>query len=249
VSEGALGLTDTLVRRLNAIGPLSAAEKEALELLPLHVRRFHAHETVVREGDRPAQCCVVIDGWVCRTKVADNGRETILSIHLPGDMPDLQSLYLELMDHSISTLTHAVMGFVSHQSLRTLIERHPGLAGPLWRETLIDAAMFRGWVAALTAHQAQGRVAHLICMLYERLKAVGLAGDDRLPLPLTQEQLGKTLGISFVHVNRVMQALKRAGLISLDHRVLTIDDWTALSELAGFNPDYLHLRTKSLDYA
>src|SRR5689334_4626808 len=169
VTESVLGLTDTLVRRLNATGHLSAAEREALELLPLHIRRFQAHESVVGEGDRPAQCCVVVDGWVCRTKLADNGRETILSIHLPGDMPDLQSLYLELMDHSISTLTGAVMGFVSHHALRALIERHPGLAAPLWRETLIDAAMFRGWVAALTAHQAQGRVAHLICMLYVRL--------------------------------------------------------------------------------
>lgn len=89
-----------------------------------------------------------------------------------------------------------MVGFISHAAIRDLVERTPQLGAALWRETLIDAAMFRDWVATFVSEGAEARLAHLICALYARLEAVGLASDRRLPLPLTQEEMGDALGMS-----------------------------------------------------
>lgn len=232
---------DILIRRLQATGRLSMAEQEALKTLPFHARSFGSYETIISQGGRSTHCCVVLEGWVARTKISARGRQTILSIHVPGDIPDLQSLYLDVIDHSLTALAPTVAGFVSHAAVKHLIERVPQLAATLWRETLIDAAMARDWVAMLASQAAEGRVAHLICTLYTRLEAVGLACGHQLPLPLTQQEIGEALGLSAVHTNRVVQRLRRSKLLSVAHKRVTINDWQGLIELAEFNASHLHL--------
>ena len=119
--------------------------------------------------------------------------------------------------------------------------RFPGLGGALWRDTLVDAAIFREWMIGIGRKTAFGRIAHLFCEMYLKLEAVGLAGDHRCELPITQIEIGDALGLSNVHVNRVLQELRAKGLITLRGRSLVITDWAALSEAGEFDPTYLHL--------
>jgi hypothetical protein len=108
----------------------------------------------------------------------------------------------------------------------------------LFRRT--DEAIARAWMANISQQPADKRTAHLLCELRHRLALVALADQYRFPLPLTQQDLADALGISVVHVNRVLQGLKRLGLIRSDDHEIFIPDLGRLEQFAEFNPDYLH---------
>ena len=229
-----------LVRRLESIGPLTAAEREAVADLPVAIRTLPPRCPIVREGERPGQCCVVLQGWLCRSNVLSSGKRQIHSLHIAGDMPDLQSLHLPVMDHNLDTLTPALVAAIPHEALRELLASYPGVAAVLWRGTLIDAAMVRQWMVCLGRRAALEHTGHLLCEMYLRQQAAGLAAGFQCPLPITQSDLGDALGLSTVHVNRVLQSLRAMGLITLQSGTLRIHDWRRLVALSEFDPTYLH---------
>lgn len=230
-----------LIRKLESITPLSDLNRRAIESLSVSIRRFEPRQDIVRDQDRPSQCCLVLQGWVHRYKLLDEGRRQIVSFHVPGDLPDLQSLHLRVMDHSVATLTACTLAFIPHEHVRDLLLRFPSLSEAMWRDTLIDAAIFREWLTGVGRRSSHARIAHLFCEMYVKLEAVGLAKDHRCSWPLTQGDLADALGLSNVHVNRVLQDLRGQGLITLRGGMLTFEDWAALSRLAEFDPTYLHL--------
>lgn len=198
-------------------------------------------QDVVREGEHPTQCCVVLEGMAFRYKVSHGGRQ-ILSFHVAGEMPDLLSIHLDVMDHTLAAIGGAKLGFIHHRDIRAMNERWPRIADGLWRETLIDAGIFRQWIANLGRRDAPARLAHLFCELYSRMEGLELARDLTAPMPLTQEKLADALGLSTTHVNRSVQELRNAGLIALKGATLTILDWEGLKRRAEFDPSYLHAR-------
>lgn len=231
-----------LVRRLEATNPLPEAEKVAIEALPLSARELRADQDIVREGDRPSHCCLVLDGFVCRYKVLQDGKRQIMGFYIAGDIPDLQSLHLHVMDHSVGTLAPSKVAFISHDSLRDLIHQHPRIGDALWRETLVDGALFREWMVGMGRRSAYARIAHLLCEILVRFKAVGLIEDHSCEVPLSQAELGDALGVSTVHVNRVIQELRGNRLISWVGRRLDVLDWEGLKAAGEFDPAYLHLK-------
>ena len=234
-----------LIRKLESIATLTAEEKRAVEHLPFHGRTLGAHQDILREKDRPAQCCLIVDGWACRYKILVEGRRQIMSFHIPGDVPDLESLHLRVMDHSIATLTPCTVAIIPHENMRDLALRFPGVGSALWRDTLVDAAIFREWMTSNGRRSAFGRVAHLFCELYLKLEAVGLADAHRCELPITQVELADALGLTSVHVNRTLQAMRSQGLITWREKTLVIEDWRALSAAGEFDPNYLHLEGRA----
>ena len=229
------------IRKLESIATLSPDERRAIEQLPVHGRTLAAHHDILREKDRPAQCCLIVDGWACRYKILEEGRRQILSFHIPGDMPDLQSLHLRVMDHGIATLTPCTVAIVPHEAMRDFALRFPGIGAALWRDTLVDAAIFREWMTSNGRRTAFGRVAHLFCELYLKLEAVSLADGHRCEMPVTQAEIADALGLTSVHVNRTLQAMRSQGLITWRSKTLVIEDWRALSAAGEFDPAYLHL--------
>src|ERR1044072_2261547 len=175
---------ERLVAKLRLRTPIDADDVKALEHLPIAVREFPVHSAVVREGERPTQCCLLMDGFACRAKTTDAGKRQILSIHIPGDIPDLQSLHLHVMDHDLVTLARSTVGFISHDALRTLTRERPRVAEALWRETLIDAAVFREWIVNVGRRSAVVRLAHFLGEIASRLQALGLAEGDPFELPV-----------------------------------------------------------------
>jgi CRP-like cAMP-binding protein len=231
---------DRLLLKLESIAELSPEDKQALLALPLRVKDIPADTDIVSEGDRPSECCLVLDGFVCRYKITPGGKRQILSFHTPGDIPDLQSLYLKVMDHSLGTLVPTKVAFIPHQSMIDLTRRFPRLAAAFWRDTLIDAAIFREWIVNVGRRNAYQRIAHLICEMALRFKAVGLADDHTYDLPVTQEELGDATGLSLVHINRTLMSLRGDGLISWHRSTVTVLDWEGLKRAAEFDPAYLH---------
>lgn len=165
-----------------------------------------------------------------------------MSIHVPGDSPNLQTLHLTRMDHSVAALTPAIVAFIPHLTLLDITRTNPEVAALLWRDTLVDAAISREWLAGVGRRTAHQRIAHLICEVHCKMRSVGLAEAESLQLPVTQVEIADALGLSSVHVNRVMQDLRREGLLDYRGRVVAIGNWARLQARGDFHPDYLHLR-------
>jgi CRP-like cAMP-binding protein len=231
---------ERLVLKLDSIADLGSEEKQALLDLPMRVRHIPADSDIVSEGDRPSECCLVLVGFVCRYKIISGGKRQIMSFHTPGDIPDLQSLHLKVMDHSLGTLVPSKVAFIAHQVLHDLVRRYPRLGAAFWRDTLIDAAIFREWMVGLGRRNAYQRVAHLICEMALRFRAVGLTDNHTYELPVTQAELADALGLSFVHINRTLMELRRDGLISLQNSTVSALDWEGLKAAADFDSTYLH---------
>ena len=231
-----------LIAKLRSIAELPNSSEQALLALPFRVRSFAENTDIVRQGDRPGECALLLDGFACRYKVLGEGQRQIMSFHIPGDIPDLQSLHLPVMDHSLMALTPTKLAFIPHLALNDLTRTYPEITVAFWRDTLIDASVFREWLAGVGRRTAHQRVAHVICEVYVRMRSVGLAEKGGFPLPVTQAELGDSLGLSTVHVNRVLQDLRRDGLISSKGRFVVIEDWEQLKAAGDFEAGYLHLR-------
>lgn len=231
---------ERLVHKLGAVLDLSDAERNAIENLPISIRSFGPGTAVVAEGAHPTECCLVIDGLTCANKTGKDGVLQITSVFVPGDIPDLQSLHLGVLDHALTSLTKSRLGFVSHKAIKAFAHANPRLGDELWRETLVQAAIYADWVVNLGGRNARARVAHLFCEMHTRLKAAGL-DNGASGLGLTQVQVSEATGLSTVHVNRVMQGLRAEGLVAKG-RLLTVPDWARLAEAAQFDPAYLHIR-------
>lgn len=230
-----------LVRRLESVATLTGETRLALERLPVTIRHLPSRHDIVQMGDRPSQSCLILAGWACRYMLLDQGKRQILSFHMPGDVPDLMSLHLGVMDHGLSTLGPATVAFIQHKNIRELNDQFPSLAAVLWRETLVDAATFREWMVSIGRRSALERIAHLFCELYLRQKALGLTRECYCSLPFTQTDLADAVGLTNVHVNRVIKDLRTRGLVSLRGGELAVHDWAALVRIAEFDPTYLHL--------
>jgi CRP-like cAMP-binding protein len=238
-------MVEPLIAKLERRDRLSREEKGVLEAAVTRVRDVRADEDILREGDRPSESTLLLEGFAARYKVLSNGRRQITALHVTGDFVDLHSFLLKPLDHGVVALTPCRLALVPHSVIEKITEQHPHLARLLWLSTLIDGAIHREWLTAMGRRSATAHMAHLICELFVRLEAVGQVHDNTIHLPITQSELGDTLGLSTVHVNRVLQELRKEGLIRLRGNALTVLDWDRLQEVAEFTPTYLNLNQEA----
>ena len=220
---------------------LTAEERSALEGLPLRLQSIKSDTEIVREGDRPEACFLLLEGFAAAFKRTGTGKRQIMTFHIAGDIPDLQGLHIKRLDNAVSSITPCKVAFIEHDALIDLCDRFPRLTNALWRETLTDAAIFKEWVLNVGRRDAYAGVAHLICEVVTRMRGVGLVHDGRCAFPMTQNELADAVGISAVHVNRTLQELRAAGLIALSRGKLDLLDWEGLKKAGDFAPDYLYL--------
>jgi len=233
-----------LIRKLETIFTLNDDEKQALASLPMQVMAVKENQDIVREGDRPSRSCLIMSGFACTYKLTAGGKRQIVSFTIAGDIPDLQSLHLKVLDNGVSTISPCIVGFIQHEHLHDLCDRYPRITTAFWRETLVDAAMFREWVTNVGRREGYQRMAHILCELLVRLRAVGLAEDHACDLPITQSEFADALGMTTVHINRIMQQLRGTGLIQTQGTRLTVPDWEKLKEAGEFDATYLHLKQR-----
>ena len=232
-----------MVSRLNANLQLhialSADEQQAVESLIVSTRGTAAGEDLVVEGDAPTHCRVVLEGQAFRHRTLPDGRRQIMSFHIPGDVCDLQGVFLG-MDHNVTALTSGEVGLIPHGKLSEIMEAFPRVARAFWRTNLVEAAIFREWMVGMGRRSAYARIAHLFCEVLVRMRAAGLVHNDRCLFPITQQHLSDSLGLSAVHTNRTLQALRGEGLLSFQGGELVILDWTGLKAAGEFDAGYLH---------
>lgn len=232
---------ELLIRALSLRDELPKAEEQLLRDLPMRVRSFSRGDTLIASGARSTESCLMLSGFSCRELYVEDGKRQIAGVHIGGDFVDLHALLLKIMDHAVVALSDCRAAFVPHAALVGVTQKAPHLTRLLWMSTVIDAAIQRAWITSMGRRSAVQRAGHLICELYTRMDAVGLASRHTLVVPFTQRDLADMLGLSDVHVNRTLRDLRARSLIRWEQQSIIVPDFQALADMAEFDPTYLNL--------
>lgn len=237
-------MTSRFIKKLNALAALTAEDIAVLADATARPREYKARQDIIREGDEPGPLFIVLDGWVCRYKILPNGARQIMAFLMPGDACDLHIPLLDEMDHSIQSVTKATVAIISRDEMNAMLDNHHNIARAMYAAQLIDEGIMRAWIMSIGRRNATERVAHLVCELYLRARTIGLTAEGEFSLPLSQAVLADALGMTAVHINRVLKDLRIAGAMSLKRGSLTVLDPVALIQIAGFDENYLHRRMR-----
>lgn len=236
-----------MVRKLDRWTPLDDDDRQAVLDLPHEVRSIPRGNYMVRDGDKPNRSCLLVSGFAYRQKVVGNGGRQILSIHMAGDIVDLQNSLLRTADHSVQALTDATIALIPTDAVRKLAFSRPTVGMAMWYDTLVDASIHREWTANIGRRDARTRLAHLLCEFGIRLQDAGIGSLYRYELPMTQEEIADAAGLTSVHVNRTLKALDKEGLTDRNLRSVFINDWDKLAFAGDFDPAYLHVRPDPME--
>jgi len=204
-------MPDVLIRKLENYLALGELEKRALQQAEIVARDVDARQDIVSQNQPFEGATLLLDGFACRYKLLPDGRRQIIAYMVPGDMCDPRLFLLDRMDHSIASLSRAQIAIWPRKSLLGLTALYPRITRALWWSALVDEGIAREWLVSLGQRTALERLAHLVCELYFRLRAVGRVFADGFDFPVTQAEIGDTLGLSAVHVNRTLQDMGASG--------------------------------------
>lgn len=240
-------MDNRFVNKLHAFGALTPEARDALSVATSRPKKYAARRDLIREGDRPGPVFVMLEGWACRYKILPNGLRQIVAYLMPGDCCDLHIGLLAEMDHSIQTITPALVAQIDRAAMDEIMEQHVCVAKVLYISQLIDEGTMRAWITSMGRRSSVERVAHLMCELYIRARSIGLTVENQLALPLSQLMLADSLGMTPVHLNRVLKELRIQGAMTMARGSLVITDPNKLVYIAGFDENYLHRRMRAAD--
>lgn len=236
-------MSNRFVDKLRGFADLAQADVAALEAATAAPKRFSAKQDLIREGDQPGPVFVMLEGWACRYKILPSGGRQITAFLMPGDCCDLHIGMLAEMDHSIQAITSASVATVARGDMDALMDR-ANIARAMYIAQLVDEGTLRSWIVSMGRRSSLERVAHLMCELYLRAYVVGEAVEQNVVLPLSQIILADALGMTPVHINRVLKELRLLGAMDLRRGHLLIMDPVKLVRHAGFDENYLHRRLR-----
>ncbi|MEO8812372.1 MAG: Crp/Fnr family transcriptional regulator [Caulobacteraceae bacterium] len=229
-----------LAVRLARFAPLSEAERGDLTDLPHMIERLVAGQPIVTEGERPADARLLLEGWAVRHKSAPGARRQVLAFVMPGELCDADGAVFGRADHGVRALTAVTIALIPSIDFLSLIGRHRRIGEALWSAARIDHGITRAWLVNLGQRRAHERIAHLLSEIAHRARTAGLAPlDGSIEAPLTQQELADAVGLTSVHVNRVLQRLRAGGAIESRKGLVVIRDVAALEKIAAFDPAYL----------
>lgn len=234
-------MLEPLYLNLGQHDALSEAEKALLADAMSLEKHVATGDDIVVEGSRPSYSTLIVDGLAARYKVLEDGGRQFTSLQVPGDFVDLHAFLLKTMDHGIIALSPCHVIAAVHGKLRAITEQAPHLTRLLWLDTLVDGAIHREWIVAMGRRSKTSHLAHLLCELFVRLQVVKQTNGMTFRLPLSQAELADVLGLSVVHMNRVIGTLRRMNVINWTSHMVTILDWQRLVEIAEFDPTYLSM--------
>jgi CRP-like cAMP-binding protein len=238
-------MSNLFIDKLRGFATLNEEDVASLAAATSRTRQVPARQDLIREGDRPGPVIVILEGWACRYKVLPSGTRQVLAFLMPGDACDLHIGLLAEMDHSIQTITPARVTTIERIDMDLLMEKRRSIAQAMYVSQLVDEGTMRAWITSMGRRTSAERVAHLMCELYLRARSVGLAGETTISLPLSQALLADSLGMTSVHINRVLKELRLAGAMALKRGSLEILDPAKLVRIAGFDDGYLHRRLRT----
>jgi CRP-like cAMP-binding protein len=228
-----------LTRKLRCVVQLSSSELACLSDIQCHPVHFKRGADLAHEGDTAHKAFILQSGWACCYKDLPEGGRQIISFPLPGDLMGLGSILLRSSDHSFAALTDVVVSPFGVPTMMALFEKFPRVAAAiLWAESR-NAAMVIEHLVDIGRRSAIERVAHCLLELRQRLQLVGLASETEFECPLTQYDLADALGLSPIHVNRVLRKMRQRDFLTLSSHTAMVHNLAGLTNLAGYDSDYL----------
>lgn len=237
-------MKNRFVEKLQGFATLGPMDVSALIGATSQAREVAARTDLIREGDRPGPVFVVLEGWACRYKILPSGTRQVLAFLMPGDCCDLHVGLLDEMDHSIQVITPALVATIDRAEMDAIMDAHRAVAKAMYVAQLVDEGTMRAWITSMGRRASIERVAHLMCELYLRARNIGLATEPTFRLPLSQVLLADALGMTPVHLNRVLKELRKSEAMTLERGSLSIIDPVKLIKIAGFDENYLHRRLR-----
>ena len=228
-----------LARKLGAFVALSEPELAALAVFHQRRRAFEPGVDLVRQGQLGQLAYILADGWVCSYKLLPNGTRQIVDFQIPGDFLGLRSVLFRTADHNVEAMTKVEVSEVSPNDLIDAFANTPRLATAVLWAASRDEAMVVEHLVDIGRRNALERTAHFLLELGARLKLVGLGTKEGYACPLSQYMLADALGLSAVHINRVLRQLREEGLLTFRSGQVIFDDFERLVELADFDTAYL----------
>lgn len=236
----ALAIQDSpFARKLTAFVRLSAQDLSVMSELYRRRRRFAVGVDMIHQGQIDQCAYVLASGWACSYKLLPGGTRQIVDFQIPGDFLGLRSVLFRTADHNVEPITPVQASEVRHQDLLAAFSETPRLATAVLWAASRDEAMVVEHLVDLGRRSATERMAHFLLELGARLRLVGMANRDGFACPLSQYLLADAMGLSAVHVNRVLRELREEGLLTFQKGIFTFDDYDALVELCGFDRGYL----------
>lgn len=236
------GLSRFLTRLLYR-SDLNGEEQQAILGLTSHAHQVRANYDIVTPNERVEHSCLIAHGLAARYDQMADGRRQINALYIPGDMSDLHSVVWPTAQWGNVALATTTVLYVPHRELRHIAEEYPAIAFAFWRDGTVDASILAKWVVNVGRRDARSRLAHLLCETALRMQQVQLGTRESFWFDMTQAQLADALGLTPVHVNRSLQALRTEGMIHTESRQVFIDDWDRLATVAEFDPGYLLLKS------
>lgn len=231
------------VDRLTSRSLLTSEEQDAVLGLRGQSVQVQSNRDFVKLRERMDHACLIVAGYVGRFGQNSNGERQITALHLPGDMADLHSVVQPEATSALQALSTATIIRIPHAQVRAAAAAYPAVAEAFWRDCMVDASILSQWVVNVGRRDARARIAHVLCEIAVRLGVAPAKGKIMFPFAVTQTQLGDVTGLTPVHVNRMVQSLRRDGLADVRHNA-TIYDWDALVRTGDFNADYLQTNVK-----
>ena len=228
-----------LARKLGAFVALSEEELAALAVFHQRRRTFEPGVDLVRQGQLGQIAYILADGWVCSYKLLPSGTRQIVDFQVPGDFLGLRSVLFRTSDHNVEAMTKVEVSEVSPNDLIDAFANAPRLATAVLWAASRDEAMVVEHLVDIGRRNALERTAHFLLELGARLKLVGLGTRQGYACPLSQYMLADALGLSAVHINRVLRQLREEGLLTFRSGQVIFDDFERLVELANFDTAYL----------
>lgn len=239
-------MPNAFVRNLKRRIALSEDDLASAASICSMARHYPGKQDLIREGDEPGPLFAFLEGWGYRYKILPEGTRQVLGFMLPGDFCDMHTSVLREMDHSIATVTPCLVAAIDRAKLQEFVERTPTITHAFWLLQLIDLGVARSWIVSMGRRGSEARVAHLMCELFIRANAAGLATGTTCAMPISQILLSDALGLTPVHVNRVLRTFRTQGIMHLAKGELIIDDISELVAVAGFNDVYLQRRLNAV---
>lgn len=238
------GHLDAFWRRLDRFAP-TMAEKAALADFRSGRHVVTKRKELVHESQSAPVAYMLHDGWMCSYKRLPDGGRQIVNVQLPGDFVGLNGLFLQTSDQSVEALTDVVISEISRSQMVSAMRQSPRLAEAVLWSFARDEAIVAQHLVNLGRRSALGRIAHFLLELGFRLHEVGKATPVRYECPLSQQLLADALGLTSIHLNRVLRYLRERELLTFSGGMVEFLNRSALTQLAGFDPSYLEANIQS----
>ncbi|WP_244264833.1 Crp/Fnr family transcriptional regulator [Vreelandella boliviensis] len=228
-----------LAKKLGAFVALSTSDLSLLSGLHRRRKALVAGRDLVHQGQSDQIAYILAAGWVCSYKILPDGSRQIVDFQIPGDFLGLRSALLHTSDRSIESVTDIEVSEVLVRDLLNVFAQNLRLATAVLWAASRDEAMVVEHLVNIGRRSAVERMAHFLLELGSRLTLVGMGDKSGYTCPLTQYHLADALGLTAVHVNRVLRQLRENGLLTFRNGVVTFDNYQGLATLVDFDPTYL----------